>query len=188
MNPEQSTMPQESALEKLRKQALAIIALPTWPDDDMRYIKAERTRMLLCILIQSLELYFKGQGPSCIANVCTVAYEVGVPALAARELINKTVGIINTEHTNRCVDMSPWLTTSRESIASDFLKFLGNDFHFLFLVSSKGTNSPIQALKTLFPSLSAPYLGNPGECFVCFPGAAYCEAIKLPGNKGHLEP
>lgn len=188
MNQELAIVPQKSALEKLREQALAIIVVPTWSDDLMHNIKVERTRMLLRILIQTLETYFKGTNLPCIANVCTIAYESSGGAIVTNGVINETVGIINTSNTNRCVNMSAWSTTNRESIALDFLKLLGKDFRFLFLVSPNGINAPIQTLGKLFPSLSAPYFGNAGECFVCFPRAAYCEAIKLPGNKGHLEP
>ncbi len=184
MNPNPTPTQKKSTLERLQEQVLAIIVLPTWPDDIRRKIKTERTRMLLCDLIATLEKYFKGRGCSCIPNSCTIAYNSGERVTTTRGVANETIGIADNSKTNKHVEMSNWKRTDVDSelIAADFLTLLGKN-RFLFLISDD--NSPIKALGTLFPSLSANYLGHPGECFVCYPVAAYCEAMRLPGNKGH---
>lgn len=140
--------------------------------------------MLLRTLIERLETYFKDRGSSCIPNSCTIAYNSGEMVENARKVANETIGIVNNSKTNKHVAMSNWQRTDADSglVAADFLMLLGEDFRFLFLISND--DSPIKALGKLFPSLSADYLGFPGECFVCYPGAAYCEVPKLPGSKG----
>lgn len=183
MNSDPNSAQEKSALKRLRERALAFIILPTWPDDIMHATKAERTRMLLCILIKNLETYFKGR-VSCIANACAIAYNSGERVTVAREVANETIGIIDNNNTNMRVEMSNWQTLDPESIASEFLEILGENFRFLFLISDD--TSPMKVLGKLFPNfsvLSEPYYGNAGECFMCCPSAGYYETVKLPGSK-----
>jgi len=184
MNPEPNPASPESALETLMQQALAIIVVPTLSNDNMHNTKIERTRMLLCLLVQTLEMYFKDKGVSPVANYCTIAHESSERARATTALINETVSIIARADTNASIDMESLQRGSQESIASVFLELLGKHYRFLFLVADSGT-PPILSLRKLFPDLSSRtrYLGIAGECFVYYPSAAYCDAIALPGIK-----